>query len=95
MEGFIALHGVLSDAMAEHPSDISGVSETHHYNGVLEVRFTQDPLEETIACLRTWADRMGYTIVLYEESTPEDSENVMVMAPDPDGELASWRDKLD
>lgn len=82
--------------MPEHPSGIAGVSETYHYNGVLEVRFTQDPLEETIAQLIGWADREGYTVTAYEDSTPGGhGEKLMVMAPDPEGELAAWNDKLD
>lgn len=82
--------------MPEHPSEIVGVSSTHEYGPCVEVRFTQDALEETIAQIFGWADDNDHTATLYEASTPGgDGERVIVMARDPEGELASWKDKLD
>lgn len=80
--------------MAKSLGELVGVQDVHEYSGVKEVRFLVGPREETIASILSWARHNEHTVTLYEETTQESSEYVMVLAEDPEGELEDWKSKL-
>lgn len=99
IEDFIVLQAVHPYAMTtqtDELQELKGVEETYEYEGALEVRFHQDAIEETIACILSWAKSNDHTVVTYESLEDSEVEDLyMLLVPDPDGELASWKDKLE